>query len=105
MSFPRTPSVLLLAALVLLGGCATRPVNPPLARADPEAGYRLATRQPYFNDQENRVVLAFSGGGTRAAAGRIIMASPDIQRLLKVAGATIVADPGGSGATAIPAAR
>jgi hypothetical protein len=40
----------------------------------------------HFQDHENLVILAFSGGGTRAAAGTIIMASPEFQRLLKDAG-------------------
>lgn len=57
-----------LAALLALAGCATRPTNPPITQADPDRGYRLATRQPYFKDQESLVILAFSGGGTRAAA-------------------------------------
>ncbi len=56
------------AALFVLAGCATRPVNPPIGQADPHAGYRLATRQAHFKDQETLVILAFSGGGTRAAA-------------------------------------
>jgi NTE family protein len=57
-----------LAALLALGGCATAPVNPPLTHADPTAGYRYETRTQYFQDAEDIVVLAFSGGGTRAAA-------------------------------------
>ncbi len=57
-------------ALLLLGGCATavRPVNEPIAKADPKTGYRFATRQKDIKDKNNLVVLAFSGGGTRAAA-------------------------------------
>lgn len=60
----------LLALLLMLAGCATRPVNPPITQADPNAGYAYQTRQQHFNDWsgENLVVLAFSGGGTRAAA-------------------------------------
>ncbi len=57
-----------LAALVVLGGCATRPVNPPLTQASADTGYTFQTRQKHFKSQENLVVLAFSGGGTRAAA-------------------------------------
>jgi len=57
-----------LAALVALGGCATAPVNPPLIHADPTVGYRYQTRTHYLRDTEDIVVLAFSGGGTRAAA-------------------------------------
>jgi NTE family protein len=58
------------AALAALGGCATstmRPVNPPLAHVDRHEGYRLATR-PVTNRGDTIVILAFSGGGTRAAA-------------------------------------
>ncbi|WP_230626100.1 patatin-like phospholipase family protein [Cupriavidus necator] len=63
-----TPAWLILALLLLLGGCASRPVNPPIAHADPNAGYRFFTRPQYATDNENLVILAFSGGGTRAAA-------------------------------------
>ncbi|WP_455286784.1 patatin-like phospholipase family protein [Cupriavidus necator] len=63
-----TPALLILALLLLLGGCASRPVNPPIAHADPNAGYRFVTRPQYATDNENLVILAFSGGGTRAAA-------------------------------------
>ena len=56
------------AALVVLAGCATRPVNPPLTQANLDTGYTFQTRQKHFKNQENLVVLAFSGGGTRAAA-------------------------------------
>jgi NTE family protein len=59
---------LLMAVLLLLGGCATRPVNPPITQADPRTGYRFETRQADAKDRENLVILAFSGGGTRAAA-------------------------------------
>src|SRR6266516_4046851 len=60
--------VLLLAALAGLAGCATRPVNPPITRVDPSAGYRFQSRLQHFEDKEDIVFLAFSGGGTRAAA-------------------------------------
>lgn len=59
---------LLLALSFFMGACATRPVNPPLAKADAKSGYRFETRLPNVSNQENVVVLAFSGGGTRAAA-------------------------------------
>ena len=57
-----------LAALVLLAGCATRPINPPLKEVSIDSGYTFQTRQKHFKSQDNLVVLAFSGGGTRAAA-------------------------------------
>jgi NTE family protein len=62
----------ILALLLLLGGCATaiRPVNPPITQVDPGGGYRFETRQAQTQGQgkEGLVILAFSGGGTRAAA-------------------------------------
>jgi len=59
-----------LVSIALLGACATatRPVNPPITQADPRSGYRFETRQANVTDKQNLVVLAFSGGGTRAAA-------------------------------------
>ncbi|HEV8500365.1 MAG TPA: patatin-like phospholipase family protein [Casimicrobiaceae bacterium] len=57
-------------AALLVAGCATttsRPVNPPLAKADSRGGYRFETR-PATNLGDTIVILAFSGGGTRAAA-------------------------------------
>lgn len=58
----------LVASGITLGGCATRTVNPAIEQADPGVGYRFATRQAHFKDPNTLVVLAFSGGGTRAAA-------------------------------------
>lgn len=57
-----------LAALLVLAGCATRPVNPPLAHADHAKGYRFETRAHQLRGRDNLLILAFSGGGTRAAA-------------------------------------
>jgi NTE family protein len=54
--------------LLLLGGCASRPINPPITQADPAAGYRFETRLGRVKQKESLVILAFSGGGTRAAA-------------------------------------
>ena len=60
----------LAAALVLGAGCASRPINEPIAKVDPARGYRtelrLASRPN--SDPSTLIVLAFSGGGTRAAA-------------------------------------
>jgi NTE family protein len=36
--------------------------------AGENAGYRYETRQAHFKEKNNLVILAFSGGGTRAAA-------------------------------------
>ena len=57
-------------AAVALAGCASRPVNEPIAQVDPKAGYRpflLIPKRPN-NDPHTLFVLSFSGGGTRAAA-------------------------------------
>ena len=62
------PYLLVLSSLLLLGGCASRPINPPITHADPSTGYRLLTRPQYSTTNESLVILAFSGGGTRAAA-------------------------------------
>ena len=65
----RSRAVLALFAVLVLAGCATRPVNPPITQVEPRAGYRFETRQAgSTNSKETLVVLAFSGGGTRAAA-------------------------------------
>lgn len=53
---------------VLIGGCAHYPVNAPLNRYDAQAGYRFNNLSSAKNSDELLVVLAFSGGGTRAAA-------------------------------------
>jgi len=68
MTSIRTTLVLVIAASTLCGACATRPVNPPISEVDPKSGYRFVTREQHFKDKQNLVVLAFSGGGTRAAA-------------------------------------
>jgi len=62
------PASLVLALLLVLGGCASRPVNPPITQADETRGYRFEVRQAQVKNKENLVILAFSGGGTRAAA-------------------------------------
>ena len=54
---------------ILLAGCATRPVNPPITQVEPASGYRFEVRQARVPDSnKNLVILAFSGGGTRAAS-------------------------------------
>jgi NTE family protein len=55
-------------SLLAVAGCATRPINPALSQVDPGKGYRYQTHQQQEKTKENLVVLAFSGGGTRAAA-------------------------------------
>jgi NTE family protein len=59
-----------LLAIVTLAGCASRPINEPITRADPTTGYRpyLLLPKRTNNDPHTLFFLAFSGGGTRAAA-------------------------------------
>ena len=64
----RVSLLTLLASLWLFGGCATRPINPPISQITPGQGYQFQTRAQVAKDPENLVILAFSGGGTRAAA-------------------------------------
>ena len=59
-----------LTSMVALAGCASRPINEPIAQVDPRSGYRPYLLIPKIpnNDQQTLFVLSFSGGGTRAAA-------------------------------------
>jgi len=62
----------ILSATLLDGCAAVAPVNAPLDRVAPESGYRIAKfmvrdRSP-TNNPDALVLVAFSGGGTRAAA-------------------------------------
>jgi NTE family protein len=54
--------------LLMLAGCATRPVNPPMADYEPNKAYRIERQSENAEDNATLVILAFSGGGTRAAA-------------------------------------
>ena len=64
----RPKLIVAMVALLALAGCATRPINPPITEAIPAKATVSQTRQVHFKDQESLVILAFSGGGTRAAA-------------------------------------
>jgi NTE family protein len=59
-----------LLAAVALAGCASRPINEPITQFDPKSGYRpyLLIPKRQNNDPHTLFILAFSGGGTRAAA-------------------------------------
>jgi NTE family protein len=60
--------IALAAVATAAGGCAHWPMNAPLVKVDPAGGYRLENvRRPNESD-ELLVFVAFSGGGTRAAA-------------------------------------
>jgi NTE family protein len=59
-------STLLVSAL-LINGCTHHQVNAPLAASDHRAGYRFQN-MAQTNSDDLALMLAFSGGGTRAAA-------------------------------------
>jgi NTE family protein len=58
-----------LLVFVLLGsGCAHYPINAPLATVDARTGYRFENTAFSTNSDDLLLMLAFSGGGIRAAA-------------------------------------
>jgi NTE family protein len=59
-----------ISSLLFLAGCsATYPVNPPLAQVDKVQGYNIQNMdEKADNHSQALVLMAFSGGGTRAAA-------------------------------------
>jgi NTE family protein len=61
-------AVALVAAATLVGACATRPTNPPIATYEPGKSHRIERPSDHAEDHGTLVILAFSGGGTRAAA-------------------------------------
>jgi len=63
----KTRAILLSALCALAGGCAHWPATPPLQQAG-APGYRLAEQTRPGQSDELLVILAMSGGGTRAAA-------------------------------------
>ena len=62
------PVPFFLAVLLLASGCAYYPRNAPLISIDPSTGYRFRHTASPTNSPELLLMLAFSGGGTRAAA-------------------------------------
>jgi NTE family protein len=64
----RTLCIVGLAAVI--AGCASRPINERIDAVGPTQGYRTELRLTHRPDNDPRtiVLLAFSGGGTRAAA-------------------------------------
>jgi NTE family protein len=68
---PASGSFFALAALLtvfVLAGCATRPVNPRIERFDATTTYTFQRPAENPEDRQHLVLLAFSGGGMRAAA-------------------------------------
>ena len=62
------PVPFFLAFLLLVSGCAHYPVNARLKAVNPITGYRFENVATQTNSDDTSLVLAFSGGGTRAAA-------------------------------------
>jgi NTE family protein len=62
--------LIVVLAIMVLAGCASRPKNEPITQFDPKSGYRPYLQMPkrQNNDPHTLFILAFSGGGTRAAA-------------------------------------
>src|SRR5712671_92827 len=56
------------AAILLGGGCAHYPENGRITHYDPQSGYRFRNLSNTGNSDSLQIFLAFSGGGTRAAA-------------------------------------
>jgi len=61
-------SLLLVVLVACLAACAGPPINSKLAVYDKAAGYRYQSLASDGNTDQLFVILAFSGGGTRAAA-------------------------------------
>jgi len=61
-------ALILSVAVLLGGGCAHYPENARLKHYDPQSGYRFKNLSNTGNSDSLQVFLAFSGGGTRAAA-------------------------------------
>ena len=59
---------LLCASVLICGGCAHYPHDPQLSTISPTTGYRYSVVRPQPTSERPFVLLAFSGGGTRAAA-------------------------------------
>jgi len=57
-------------AILIASRAKHHPVNPPITQVDLSKGYRFDHRQQHLldSDKPTLVILAFSGGGTRAAA-------------------------------------
>jgi NTE family protein len=66
----RAFSLFIIFISLSFGGCTAHyPVNDPITSINKEEGYRLGIQQGHPNQSESlTVIMAFSGGGTRAAA-------------------------------------
>ncbi len=110
MPLSRILAALAATALLGLAGCASRPVNPRLTQIPADGGYTFQTRQKHFKSQETLVVLAFSGGGTRAAAisygvleylQKTVVVSPGGERLRLIDAVDMITGVSGGSFTAL----
>src|ERR1041385_5536716 len=70
-SYPMKPSTLVLMSALLASGCAHhQSLNAPLNSLDSDRGYRFQSVGPGASSDDLLLMLAFSGGGTRAATDR-----------------------------------
>ena len=75
---------------LLLEGCASRPINPPLAQVDKAAGYRYQTRPPRWEYRLTEkgidlysVVVSVAEWGDKHMAGR---KGPPVERVHRACG-------------------
>jgi hypothetical protein len=62
------PLPVFVCCALIVSGCAHYQINAPLTAAKPAAGYRFENAVALTNSDDLMLLLAFSGGGTRAAA-------------------------------------
>ena len=62
------PIPFVLVVLLLVSGCAHYPRNARLTAGDISTGYRFQKTASHTNSSDLLLMLAFSGGGTRAAS-------------------------------------
>ena len=79
-----SPALPIFALLLLLGGCATRPINPPITQADPEHGLPLrdAPGRGQGQGQPGHPGLL----GRRHACGRVLLRRLEFLRRTEVVG-------------------
>jgi len=86
--------VVVMVALLALDRCAQRPINPPLSHSQAKNEQRFEGMERGRGAHEDLVILAFSGGGTRAAAFSygVLEALRDIQVNTRGGGKTRLLD-------------
>lgn len=82
------------ASLLSLGRCANRSINPPLSKWQVRDEQKFEGMERRWGEPEDLVILAFSGGGTRAAAFSygVLEALRDIEVTTRSGGKTRMLD-------------